>query len=144
MAFMRRSLRLTTADVERVNALRLRSGVNVSFSDVFVAALVHYRAQHPLADAVMEPLNAQLMRDTVENGDDAKVTSFSLLHHEADTRDDLARTSRLTRRLSKNALVRLAVLVFSFASNEVVRSTCLTLPPRPRPGPRPRSFEKVV
>ena len=83
MAFMRRSLRLTSADVERVNALRLRSGVNVSFSDVFVAALVHYRAQHPLEDAVMEPLNAQLMRDTVENGDDAKVTSFSLLDHEA-------------------------------------------------------------
>jgi hypothetical protein len=131
----RRSLRLTPADQERIKVLLARSGVDASSSEILVAALAHYRAQLPLAADVVEELNVQL---TQEEGraNDTKVTSFSLQEHEAASLDELLRTATLTRRFSTNALVRLALLVFSFAAPEVVRAACLSLPSRPKPGPR--------
>ncbi len=111
MPVAHRSLRVSAADLDRVEALRDRIGPRTTASEAVRAALRWFTAQAPGLEDVT-PAADQLAS---EGGAPGKVWGVSLLDTEAEALDALvaAPPAGVRRKFSRNELVRLAVLLFS-------------------------------
>jgi hypothetical protein len=118
MPVAHRSLRVSAADLGRVEALRDRIGPRTTASEAVRAALRWFTAQAPTLEDVT-PAADQLAR---EGGASGRVWGVSLLDTEAEALDALvaAPPAGVRRKFSRNELVRLAVLLFSGLEDAVV------------------------
>jgi Arc/MetJ-type ribon-helix-helix transcriptional regulator len=121
MPVAHRSLRVTPADLARVEALRDRCGPRTSASEAVRAALAWFTARATQIEDVT-PAADQLVTEAGEPG--GKVWGISLTESEALALDELVAKppAGLRRKFSRNEAVRLAVLLCSQAGDDEVKA----------------------
>ena len=119
----RRSIRLTSADQARLKAITQRCPVQLNASAAILAALAHYGSNTPTAE------QSELFLGVLRLEDDLPSirSTISLLPAEDAEVDDLLRSAHLPRRFSFAALVRLALVMFSEATDAQIFTAAMML-----------------